>query len=397
MSERPSSVDARPAPSFAEALKLTTYFGERARTPAGLLGDELLNLYARHEVRTSLLLRGAEGFGGRHRLRTDRSLTLSEDLPLVSVAVDRRERVEALIEPVLALQRGGLVTLERARLLGSGATGADIEAVKSAGAGEAVHTGEPADGLRTRPLLDTGNGGREESKLTVYLGRRERAAGLPAFVAVCEVLHRRGLDGASVLLGVDGTRYGERARARFFARNAEVPVMVIAVGAHECIEAALDELWALLGDPLMTLERVRVCKRDGRAHAPPHEPVEWGSTGRPMWQKLMVYTSQSALHEGHPLSWQIVRALREEGAAGTTSLRGIWGFHGAHSPHGDRLLQIRRRVPALTIAIDEPERIARTFAVVDELTAEHGLVTSELVPALRGGVGPVHGFLDAVG
>jgi len=44
-------------------------------------------------------------------------------------------------------------------------------------------------------------------------------------------------------------------------------------------------------------------------------------------------------------------------------------------------LQVRRRVPALTIAIDAPERIARAFAVLDELTAEHGLLTCEDVPA----------------
>ena len=37
----------------------------------------------------------------------------------------------------------------------------------------------------------------------------------------------------------------------------------------------------------------------------------------------------------------------------------------------------------MTVAIDTPERIARSFAIVDELTGEHGLVTSEVVPAMR--------------
>ena len=35
--------------------------------------------------------------------------------------------------------------------------------------------------------------------------------------------------------------------------------------------------------------------------------------------------------------------------------------------------------------IDSPERIAAAFAVIDELTTEHGLVTSETVPAMRPG------------
>lgn len=63
-------------------------------------------------------------------------------------------------------------------------------------------------------------------------------------------------------------------------------------------------------------------------------------------------------------------------------LRGIWGFHGDHRPHGDRLLTLARRVPVVTIVVDTPERIADSFDVIDELTAEHGLVTSEMVPAL---------------
>jgi hypothetical protein len=36
----------------------------------------------------------------------------------------------------------------------------------------------------------------------------------------------------------------------------------------------------------------------------------------------------------------------------------------------------------LTITIDTPERTAGTFAIIDELTPEHGLVTSEMVPAM---------------
>ena len=39
-------------------------------------------------------------------------------------------------------------------------------------------------------------------------------------------------------------------------------------------------------------------------------------------------------------------------------------------------------MPVLTIAIDTPERIADSFQIIDELTGEHGLVTSEMVPAL---------------
>ena len=82
----------------------------------------------------------------------------------------------------------------------------------------------------------------EATKLTIYVGRGERVNGVPAYVAICDLLHRRGVAGASVLLGVDGTAHGVRERARFFGRNVDVPMMIIAVGAGEQIARVLPEL-----------------------------------------------------------------------------------------------------------------------------------------------------------
>jgi PII-like signaling protein len=97
----------------------------------------------------------------------------------------------------------------------------------------------------------------------------------------------------------------------------------------------------------------------------------------------MVYTSEATLHDGVPIHRGIVRRLYEsQAASGATVLRGIWGFHGEHEPHGDKLIQLSRQVPVTTIIVDSPERVAASFDIVDELTSRHGLVTSELVPAL---------------
>ncbi|HVV90928.1 MAG TPA: DUF190 domain-containing protein, partial [Solirubrobacterales bacterium] len=96
-----------------------------------------------------------------------------------------------------------------------------------------------------------------------------------------------------------------------------------------------------------------------------------------------------------PVHTALVRRLREAGLAGATALRGIWGFHGDHAPHGDRALSLARHVPVTTIVVDRPERIAAGFDIVDELTAERGLVTSEMVPAMTSVHGEeTHGGLD---
>jgi PII-like signaling protein len=337
-----------------DCLKLTTYFGERERAGGGFLADALAEIYARHELRTSLVMRGVEGFGARQHVRTDRLLTLSEDLPLVSVAVDARPRIEAALADVEQLRFQGLLTLERARM----PTG-PIEAVRL-----------------PQELPDA-------TKLTVYVGRGDRVGSTPVYEAVVALMHRRGIAGASVLLGIDGTAHGVRRRARFFGLNADVPSMVVAVGDGRRIDAILSELGAMLARPLVTLERVTVCKRDGDTLAEPRRVPETDPAGLGVWQQLTVYAGEQSRHQGHPLHHQLMRALRERGAAGATSLRGIWGYHGDHEPHGDSFWQLRRRVPVLTVVIDTPERIRGWFAIVDELTDETGLVTSELVPAYR--------------
>jgi PII-like signaling protein len=152
------------------------------------------------------------------------------------VAVDTRARIQAALADIDALRFQGLLTLERARML----TG-PIETIEL-----------------PREL-------HEATKLTVYVGRQERIGSAPAYEAIVKLMHRRGVAGATVLLGVDGTVHGVRRRAKFFGRNADVPLMVIAVGEGDRIGAILPELGAMLTRPLMTLERIRVCKRDGNS------------------------------------------------------------------------------------------------------------------------------------
>jgi PII-like signaling protein len=337
-----------------ECVKLTTYLGERDRADGGFLADALLDCYQRHGFCTSVLLRGALGFGIGHHLRTDRLLTLSEDLPVISVAVDTRARIEAALPELRELTTKGLVTLERARLVTERLRAADVP----------DRTGE-------------------HTKLTVYVGRKHRIADSPAYVGIVETLHRLGVAGATVLLGVDGTLHGTRQRATFFGRNADVPMMIISIGTSATTAAALDALAAQIEDPLATIERVHILKRDGERIAGVPEVADTDASGLNVWQKLMIYTGEQSRDDGQPIYQQLVRSLREAGAAGATCLRGIWGYHGAHQPHGDRFFSVRRHVPVVTVVVDAPERIRELYPIVDRLTRQTGLVTSEVVPAFR--------------
>jgi PII-like signaling protein len=133
----------------------------------------------------------------------------------------------------------------------------------------------------------------------------------------------------------------------------------------------------------MTLEQIQLCKRDGRLLDHPTALPATDADGVPLWQKLTIHTSEATRHDGVPIHRGIVDGLRTQRAGGgVTVLRGIWGFHGDHQPHGDRLFQLGREVPVTTVVVDSPARIAASFDLIDQLTGTHGLITSEVVPAL---------------
>ncbi|WCS19701.1 DUF190 domain-containing protein [Mycobacterium marinum] len=342
----------------AQSLKLTAYFGERHRVVGTnrFLADTLLDLFGNRGIATSVMLRGTNGFGLKHELRSDQSLSLSEDPPVTVVAVDVESKIRSLVDEVTAMTGRALLTLERARLV-------------------TRHNGVEA-------LNDIEQQTADAAKLTVYVGRQVRVGGSPAAYAVCELLRQHGFAGATVLLGVDGTADGERFRARFFGRNVNVPLMIIGIGTAAQVSAAATKLATVLTNPLLTIERVRLCKNDGRLFARPQQLPPTDDQGRHLWQKLMVHTSEASHHEGVPIHRALVHRLMQSGAArGATALRGIWGFHGDRRTHGDKLFRITRDVPVTTIIIDTPEATARSFEIVEDLTTRHGLVTSEMIPA----------------
>jgi PII-like signaling protein len=334
-----------------DALKLGFYFGEHDRHRGRFLSEAALDLFERHQLAAGVLLRGAEGFGAAQRLQTDRLLSLSEDLPLLAIGVGRRERVEAVAAELTEIAGDGLLTLERARIAG------DDRRVEH----------EP----------------HGEVKLTVYTSRRARRGSAPAHVGIVAALHRHGVAGATALVGVDGTAAGRRLRARFFSANGWVPTIVVAVGEREKIATALAELEGEEEPPLATLEAVRVCRRDGDALASPRSLPDGDAAGLGLWTRLSVYCSERSEHGDRPLYTELIRRLRAEGAAGATALRGVWGYHGDHAPHGDRLLALRRQVPIVVTVVDTPSRSERWFEIAAELTAATGLVTAEAVPAVR--------------
>jgi PII-like signaling protein len=334
-------------------LKVTTYFGENARSGRHLLSDVFGDIYETNGLRTAILLRAVEGFGADHLLRSDRSTDIALNLPLISTAIDERAAIERVVPELRSHLTSGLLTVERV-------------ALGSIGPEESTIPG----------------GASDEVKVALYLGRGERAGKKLAFVRAVEILHSNGVSGATVVLGLDGMTHGVRRRARFLSANTAVPVRVTAIGARACIESAIGELEQVLNDPSVTVEQVTVCKRDGITHASPNAHPVSAVDGPDQCQRLTVYVASGARHEGRPLGYGLIRRLYRANAAGATLTRGIWGFSGDHAPHGDRGLSVARDAPVVVTTICSRSETERLWPHIDELTRDHGLVTAETVPTV---------------
>jgi PII-like signaling protein len=329
--------------------QLRFHFGERDRCREGPLHAAVMDLCARRGVRAAALLRGVEGFGAKHRVRTDRLLSLSEDAPLVAVAVGDDAMVQALADEVREMAGEGLVVVEGVEVVGHGTAGPAATSARMT-AGPAV--GAPGDG-----------GGEEVVKATIWGPRTGPSS--PHLEAVA-AMKRHGAQAATVLLGVDGVLDGERRRARFVAGNRDVPGMTVAIGTRDAIDAAVAEIDGAAH--LVTVEAVETYRRIATVSL----------HGAPARRVTMV-TSEIATSGGHPRYVELIHSLRREGAAGATALRGVWGFRGDGEPGGDRVLALRRDVPMVVEAIDVGERAARWLEEAGSVAGEEDVVYSQKI------------------
>ncbi len=100
-----------------EATKLTIYIGDsdkHGRKPLHLAIVELLH---DEGISGATVLHGIEGYGAHKQIHTARILDLSGDLPVVIVAVDLPEKIEAVLPKLDEMIGQGLVTTEDAQIV----------------------------------------------------------------------------------------------------------------------------------------------------------------------------------------------------------------------------------------------------------------------------------------
>lgn len=107
-----------------QALLLRIFLGESDRWENRPLYEAIVLKARELHLAGATVLRGPLGFGRSSHLHTAKILRLSEDLPIVIEIVDSEERIEAFLPILHPMMGGGLVTLEKVRVLRYSGAGA---------------------------------------------------------------------------------------------------------------------------------------------------------------------------------------------------------------------------------------------------------------------------------
>jgi PII-like signaling protein len=100
-----------------ERTLLRIHIGERDKYHGRPLYQAIVELLRRKHYAGATVIRGIMGFGASSRLHSDRIEVLSLDLPIVIECVDTEEKIAAILPELDDMLGGGLITLERARVI----------------------------------------------------------------------------------------------------------------------------------------------------------------------------------------------------------------------------------------------------------------------------------------
>ena len=100
-----------------EAMLLRIFIGETDRWHHQPLYEAIVMKARELHMAGATVLRGPMGFGKSSRIHTAKILRLSMDLPMVIEIVDAEEKIQGFLPLLDEMMKGGLVTLEKVRVI----------------------------------------------------------------------------------------------------------------------------------------------------------------------------------------------------------------------------------------------------------------------------------------
>jgi uncharacterized protein len=100
-----------------QAVLLRIFIGESDRCNHKPLYEAIVLAAREAQLAGATVLRGQLGFGQSSQLHTSKILRLSTDMPLIIEIVDSEEKINAFLPTLEKMIGGGLVTLEKVKVL----------------------------------------------------------------------------------------------------------------------------------------------------------------------------------------------------------------------------------------------------------------------------------------
>ena len=100
-----------------ERTLMRIHIGESDRCEGRPLYQVIIEKFRREGFSGATVLKGVGGYGSSSIYHTDKLLRLSQDLPIVIEVVEDAARIEAMLPKLDVMLGGGLVTLEKVRVI----------------------------------------------------------------------------------------------------------------------------------------------------------------------------------------------------------------------------------------------------------------------------------------
>ena len=105
-----------------ESVLMRIFVGESDKYQGRPLYHVLVEMLRSKKIAGATVLRGILGYGARSHLHTAHILRLSQDMPMVIEVVDTQENIDRVLPEIEKVLEGGLITVEKVRVLRYSAT-----------------------------------------------------------------------------------------------------------------------------------------------------------------------------------------------------------------------------------------------------------------------------------
>ncbi|OFW08650.1 MAG: hypothetical protein A3H27_18530 [Acidobacteria bacterium RIFCSPLOWO2_02_FULL_59_13] len=100
-----------------ERTLMRIHIGESDKWQGRPLYEAIVEMFRREGFSGVTVLRGVGGYGSSSRYHTEKILRLSQDLPIILEVVEYAERAESILPRLDEMIGGGLITLEKVRVI----------------------------------------------------------------------------------------------------------------------------------------------------------------------------------------------------------------------------------------------------------------------------------------